>query len=118
MMEAGVLSRKSPLYGRKSGHIKVRKLPFSSYFEFYPNNTAEENVEYYSITGGVPFYMEKFSEDRSVFENVKEEIASRKGRLFEEIEFLLKEEFREPDTYKKIIEAISFGNNKLVQIAN
>ncbi len=62
--------------------------------------------------------MEKFSPKKSTFENVRDEIASRKGRLFEEVEFLLKEEFREPETYKRIVEAIALGNTKLVQIAN
>jgi len=118
MMEIGVLSGKSPLYGRKTGHIKLEKLPFYSYFEFYPKNKIEKNIEFYAITGGIPFYMEKFSENRSTFENVKKEIASKNGRLFEEIDFLLREEFREPEVYKKIIEAISFGNSRTVNISN
>jgi len=118
MMESGILSYKSPLYGRKTGHLKVKNLPFRSYFDFYPGNPLEKNIEFHSILGGVPFYMEKFSPEKSTFENVRDEIANRKGRLFEEVEFLLKEEFREPETYKRIIEAIAFGNTKLVQIAN
>lgn len=117
MMERGILSYKSPLYGRKTGHLKVRKLKFSSYFEFYPQNSIERNIEFYSITGGIPFYMEKFTSS-STFRNIKREIASKRGRLFEEVEFLLKEEFREPETYKKIIEAIAKGKTKLVEIAN
>ncbi len=118
MMERGVLSYKSPLYGRKTGHLKIERLPFSSYFEFYPKNDFEKNVEFYSISGGIPFYMEKFSDGKSTLENVRTEIVSRTGRLYEEVDFLLKEELREPDTYKKIIEAISLGNTKLVEIAN
>ena len=118
MMESGILSYKSPLYGRKTGHLKVKNLPFRSYFDFYPGNPLEKNIEFHSILGGVPFYMEKFFPEKSTFENVRDEIANRKGRLFEEVEFLLKEEFREPETYKRIIEAIAFGNTKLVQIAN
>ena len=118
MMERGVLSRKSPLYGRKTGHLKLNRMPFSSYFEFFPKNSFEKNLLFFSITGGVPFYMEKFSEKKSVYENVKDEIALRSGSLFEEPEFLLREEFREPETYKKIIEAIAFGKNRIVEISN
>ncbi len=42
MMETGILSYKSPLYGRKTGHLKVKTLPFRSYFEFYPGNPIEK----------------------------------------------------------------------------
>jgi len=118
MMEVGVLSHKSPLYGRKTGHLKMEKLPFSCYHEFYPRNSIERNIEFYSIVNSIPFYMERFSDGKTTLENVKDEIASRSGRLFEEIDFLLKEEFREVESYKKIIEAISRGNTKLIEISN
>lgn len=118
MMEKGILSYKSPLYGRKTGHLKMEGLPFHSYFDFFPKGSMEKHIEFYSILGGIPFYMEKFSDNLSTFENVKREIASKSGRLYEEPDFLLKEELREPDVYKKVIEAISLGNTKLVEIAN
>jgi len=46
------------------------------------------------------------------------EILSKKGRLYEEVDFLLKEEMREPDIYKSILSAIAQGNAKVVDIAN
>ncbi|MBU5678837.1 MAG: ATP-binding protein [Candidatus Aenigmatarchaeota archaeon] len=118
MMEEGALSYKSPLYGRKTGHIKLDELPFSSFSSFFPKNSKEKNIEFYSITGGIPFYMEKFNENISTLENVENEIASRKGRLFEEVDFILKEELREPDVYKTVIEGIAKGNTKIVDISN
>jgi len=118
MMESGVLSSKSPLYGRKTGHIKLFPVRFKYFKDFFPDNPIEKNIEFYSILEGVPFYLEKFSDKKSVFDNVKEQILDKRGGLYEEVEFLLREELREPDVYKTILAAIASGKTKVVDIAN
>ena len=118
MMESGVLSKKSALYGRKTAHIKLNPLEFKSFFDFFPANNIEKNIEFYAALGGVPFYMEKFSEKQSTFENIRQQIFAKSGRLYEEVDFLLKEELREPDVYKGILTAIASGQTKIVEIAN
>ncbi len=118
MMEIGVLSKKSALYGRKTAHIELGPLDLGSFHDFFPNNNIEKNIEFYSILGGVPFYLEKFSDELDTFENIKQQIFSKSGRLYEEVDFLLKEELREPDVYKGILSAIALGQTKVVEIAN
>jgi len=118
MMEKGVLSHKSPLYGRKTGHIKLGELNFLEMEKFYPEKSPWENVGFYSVVGGVPHYLEKLSGQKDIRENITEELFSKSGRLYEEIEFLLKEEFREPDIYKAILSAIGSGCTRVVEIAN
>lgn len=118
MMEKGVLSYKSPLYGRKTAHIKLSQINFKYFTEFFPKNDTNKNIEFYSVLGGIPFYLEKFSDKKSLIENVIEQIFSKNGELYEEVYFLLKEELREPDVYKAILEAIAIGNTKVVDIAN
>ena len=70
MMEKGVLSHKSALYGRKTAHIKLGEIPFYSFYDFFPSNNIEKNIEYYAVLGGVPFYMEKFSDKKNTFHNI------------------------------------------------
>lgn len=118
MMEKGVLSYKSALYGRKTGHIQLKEIPFYSFSDFFPLNSFEKNIEFYAVLGGVPFYLEKFSDKKTTFNNIKEQIFDKTGHLYEEIDFLLKEELREPDVYKNIISAIASGKTKVVEIAN
>ena len=117
MMES-LLGYKNPLYGRKTGHMKVDFLKFRYLKDFFPQNTLEENIKTYAILGGVPFYLEKFEAGMSALDNARKEIFSKKGRLYEEVEFILKEEFREPDIYKGILTAIARGNAKVADIAN
>lgn len=117
MMEE-LLGYKNPLYGRKTGHMKIDLIKFKHFSEFFPENTIEENINIYSILGGVPFYLEKFDSGKTALQNAEEQILSKKGMLYEEVEFLLKEEFREPDVYKNILSAISSGSTKVAEIAD
>lgn len=118
MMEKGVLSSKSALYGRKTAHIKLKNIPFSSFHEFFPSNSIEKNVEFYTVLGGVPFYLERFTDKKTTSDNIRGQIFDKKGHLYEEIDFLLKEELREPDVYKSILTALASGQTKVVDIAN
>ena len=118
MMEEGVLSYKSPLYGRKTGHIKLQQLDFSNMRDFYPGNSSVKNMEFYSVLGGIPHYLKTFSGSKSTHENILEELFSKSGSLYEEVEFLLREEFREPDIYKSILSAMGAGCTRVVNIAN
>jgi AAA+ ATPase superfamily predicted ATPase len=63
---------------------------------------------------------DKTSEDivKTIFDNIREQIFDKKGHLYEEIDFLLKEELREPDVYKSILTALAAGQTKVVEIAN
>ena len=118
MMILGALSYKSPLYGRKTGHVNLQELDFKYLYDVFPKKETKEIVDVYATLGGVPFYLEKFSPNKSVFENIDENIISKEGKLYEETDFLLKTELREPDVYKTIIEAVANGATKVVEIAN
>lgn len=117
MMERTLLGSRSPLYGRKTAHMKIMPLGFNEACRFFPGNGKEGNVEFYGVLGGVPYYLSLFSGRKSTLRNIEEVILSRTGRLYEEVDFLLKEELREPDVYKGILEAIAGGTGKAMEIA-
>ncbi|MEA1909248.1 MAG: ATP-binding protein [Euryarchaeota archaeon] len=50
MMEE-LLGYKNPLYGRKTGHIKINHFKFEHFKKFFPENTLEEIIKTYSILG-------------------------------------------------------------------
>ncbi|MCK4299974.1 MAG: ATP-binding protein, partial [Planctomycetes bacterium] len=118
MMERTVLGARSPLYGRRTGHWKVLPLPFTDACGFFPNARIEQCIEFHSILGGVPHYLQRFSDEVGAVENAEREMMSRTGGLYEEVDFLLREELREPDVYKAILEAIGAGKAKAGEIAD
>src|SRR5665648_278234 len=119
MMEREVLAYNSPLYGRRTGQWKVEPMTFEGSLDFFPPETdIEEAVKIYSITGGIPFYLTELDPGKPAIDNILENVA-RKGRmLYEEGEFLIREELREPLTYFSILSALSAGNTKQTQIAD
>ena len=118
MMKEGVLSYESPLYGRRTGQWELTPLSFADVRAFFPNDDLETQIQLYSVLGGIPAYLEQFDPDRTLFENVERAILSKGEFLYEEPEFLLRQELREPATYMAILEAIAGGATRVTEIAN
>lgn len=117
MMESQTLSYSSPLYGRRTGQIKLKPIPFSHYHEFFPEKSRKELIEYYAITGGVPKYIELFYESREIYDAIDQNVLSKQSFLYDEPNFLLQREVTEVGSYFSIIKAIAAGNQKLAKIA-
>ena len=117
MMESQTLAYDSPLYGRRTAQIKLKQIPFSYYHEFFPNKSRCELIEMYSVTGGVPKYIELFSETDDVYKSIQRSVLNRSGYLYDEPHFLLQQEVTEVGSYFSVIKAIAAGNSKLSAIA-
>ena len=116
MMKKHALSYESPLYGRRTAQMRRAPLPFTTVYE-NQKLSFEEAAEQYSITGGVPKYMEFFSDGQPLYEQIKENVLSKNGFLYEEPNFLLTDEVQVPTNYFSIIKVIADGNHKLGTIA-
>lgn len=116
MMKKHALSYESPLYGRRTAQMRIAPLPFTTVYE-NQKLSFEEAAEQYSITGGVPKYMEFFSDGQPLYEQIKENVLSKNGFLYEEPNFLLTDKVQVLTNYFSIIKVIADGNHKLGTIA-
>jgi AAA+ ATPase superfamily predicted ATPase len=116
MMQKYALSYDSPLYGRRTAQMKLAPLTFTEVYAAQ-NFKFEKAVEQYSVTGGVPKYLEFFDDKRSLNEQLKENVFSKSGFLYEEPNFLLKSEAMTAVNYFSIIKTIADGNHKIGKIA-
>lgn len=117
MMTRHVLSYSSPLYGRRTAQIRLAPLSFAEAAGFFPGRSFEDKVLLYSVTGGVPKYIEFFANGRTLMDNIESEILSRHGFLYEEPSFLLEKEVGEITSYFSIIKTIASGEHRLGSIA-
>jgi AAA+ ATPase superfamily predicted ATPase len=115
-IENEVLGSKNPLYARASAIFKMKELTFAEASQFFPRYTLKDKVTAYSILGGIPFYLIQFSPSLSLEENIRRNILSRETVLYNEAEFIFKQEMREPATYNTLVSAIALGNTKLNDI--
>jgi len=117
MMVEQALSYSSPLYGRRTGQIRLDQIEYQDYGLFFKHPERINLIEYYAVTGGVPKYIELFSPAADIFQAIEKNILSRQSFLFEEPVFLLEKEFGETGTYFSLIKTIAAGNRKLSKIA-
>ena len=119
MMETQVLNYGSPLYGRRTGQIKLKQIPFENYKEFFKNEKNEkELIEKYAVTGGVPKYIESFKSSKDIYTAIEDNIMNKQSYLYEEPNFLLQNEVTEVGSYFSIIKSIAAGNTKMGNIAS
>jgi hypothetical protein len=118
MMEKYAINYQSPLYGRRTGQWKLEKLRVFYLLDFFPNYSPKEIIELYSCLDSIPGYLVKFSKDKSLEKNIKEKVLSKGEFLYEEIEVLLREEFRDPSNYMSILSVVSGGLTTFNDIHN
>lgn len=115
-MENQVLGQESPLYGRRTGQIKIEPLDYKETAVFHPELSCMDNALIYGITGGVPHYVNKLNVKSDLDEALLTNLFDRSSYLYEEPANLLKQELREPAIYNAIIKAIAEGASHLNEI--
>lgn len=118
MMETEVLGHRSPLYGRRTGQWKIDPMTFSSVSNFRKGKSFEDRLMHYALAGGIPAYWLQFSKEKDFFRNLKDHVLRKGEMLYDEVEFILREELREPRYYFALLQAIAQGKRKLSEIVN
>ena len=117
MMYNTTLSYTSPLYGRRTGQIRLEPITFLDFKEFFPGLNFQDLVEFYSVIGGVPKYIESITPDRNILVNIENSILNKNEYLYHEPRFILGEEVTEAMTYFSILRVIAEGEHKIGNIA-
>lgn len=118
MITKQVLSESSPLYGRRTSQIRLAPLSFVEVRNHYKEKSFADVVELYSVTGGVPKYIEFFDNDNSLSDNISRVILNKNGFLYDEPAFLLNKEVKETVNYYSLMKAIAQNNHKLSEISS
>lgn len=118
MMEEEVLYYKAPLYGRRTASLEVREMPFAALAEFFPEADLKQRLEIYSVFGSIPAYIERLDATSTIQDAITNLVLDRGSFLYNEVEFLLREELREPRNYFVILRAIAQGKRKMAEIIN
>jgi hypothetical protein len=116
-MENEIVAHKSPLYGRKTGQMKILPLDYYNAGKFFSMYSPEDKFRAYSVLGGIPHYLLHFRNDLSVDENIIRSFMNNASFLYDEPRNLLHQELRNPAVYNTIVEAIADGASKMNEIA-
>jgi len=113
----GLMDYSNPLYGRRTAQLKLKPLSFFHVREYFKNAPIETVVRIYSVTGGVPMYFRLF-EGKNFEEELLRVAFSHTSILYEEPEFILREELGDVHRYYLILEAMALGKHRVSEIAN
>lgn len=119
---AGIIQRttldyQSPLYGRATARLKLLPLSFGALTAMLPRYNSEQRVAVYTITGGVPAYIELFDDRLNILQNLQQRIVTPANVMLSDAVFLLHEQLDEPRNYMAVLEAIAAGFHGLTDIA-
>ncbi|AIJ05226.1 ATPase [Methanocaldococcus bathoardescens] len=113
----GLMSYKNPLYGRRTAQLKLSPLKFLHVREYFKNVDIETVVKIYSVTGGIPMYFKLFKGE-DFEKELNEVVFSKTSILYEEPEFILREEVGDVHRYYLILEALAKGYNRVSEISS
>ena len=117
LMETEVLGYQAPLYGRRTGSLFLQPLDLPAAAAFFPGYSSIQQIEAWSVLGGMPYYLQTFEGSKGLYANIQQHILDTKGRLYNEPRLVLMEELREPRNYFSILRAIAQGRKRLNEIA-
>ena len=117
LMKSQTLDYSSPLYGRRTGQIKLKQIPFCYYHDFFKGRSNNDLLPFYAVTGGIPKYIEAFRGYTDIYEAIEQNVLNSQSFLYEEPYFLLQKEVSEIGSYFSLIKTIAMGNRKLSSIS-
>lgn len=115
MMEK-LISYRAPLYGRRTGQIKLAPLPFKDVAKYVGD--VKSAVEMYSVFGGTPAYITQTDTSQDIYWNIDRHILRFDSFIYGDIKFILLEELDEPRYYFSVLESIASGSTTLGKIIN
>lgn len=117
-MEREVLGARSPLFGRRTGQMRIEPLSFAEATELFPRWSLEEKARAWFVVGGVPAYLRQFDPAGSVVQNLARLVFGPDGYFQQEPAFLLREELAEPSHAFSILQAVGLGRQGQKEVAD
>jgi AAA+ ATPase superfamily predicted ATPase len=114
----GLLSVRSPLYGRLTGILRLGPRSPLDVGCFAPSWSPADKLRLYGVFGGIPGYLAEVDEGLGLWGNVENLLLRPNARFLDEARLLLREELREPARYHAILEAIASGASGFGEISS
>lgn len=106
------------LYGRRTGQLKVMPFLARDAALFHPAYGPEDRVRAFAVCGGIPYYLERFTDRKSLADNLLDEVFRRTGLLHDEAELMLRQSISAPSNHRAVLRSIAHGHNRNSTISN
>lgn len=115
-MVGEVLSRKSPLFGRRTRSVCLNPFELEEVHKFFPQRSHHEILETYACVGGIPKYLEVLQESTSLHQGLTKEAFSKNGYFLKETDFVLGEQLKETEHYYQVLAELAKQPLEIAQL--
>lgn len=116
-IEEDILSRQSPLYGRRTEQMRLFPFATAEMSEMFPLWNVSDLASAYVITGGVPYYLSFLSRHEDIRSAIHDEFFLPGSSLLTEAELFMKGIYRKTSTYDAILSQLAGGTNEVSKIS-
>ncbi len=113
----GLLGAEGPLHDPIQKPLWLRPLPYAATAAFFPSYNAGQRMAAYAILGGVPAYLEQFSDKSNILQNLRHHLFRETSLLRTDPDYLIGEQVRDLKIYQVVLSAIALGAGKPAAIA-
>lgn len=112
-----LLAEESPLHGRLYRFL-VSPLGPDECAPFIKAEGARDWIERFSVSGGMPMYLDELARGGPLKELLSENVLSHLGTLFEEPPYVLQQELQRPAIYFSILDEVASGPQALRDLSS
>lgn len=106
-----ILDESNPLHGRFRCKIQLDAFDYLEASRFYPSASNEDKIAYYSVFGGIPYYLSMIDEKLGFEENLKRLVLGPFAPLESEILSTMREEYGKIENATILMTALSEGKH-------
>ena len=118
MMRKIAVTPHGALYGRKTAQMQLSPFRYVDFREVFSGKNEGEKIEWYSVFGGTPYYLELACRHQKLEEAIIEEVLAKEAPLREEPKNLLEFELKVIARYNSLLYAIGKGKRSLKEICD
>lgn len=117
-MENEVLAYRSPLYGRRTGQMRIEPFDFFDSRKMLSAFSPEDAAILYGSVGGTPLYLSKYIKEESLESALELHWFETDGFFFNETDTFLRQEVRVPQPYLNTLGVLTHGPARVSDIAS
>ena len=112
-----ILSYRAPLYGRASFNIELKPFYFGESRSFFPEQSADDRMSFYSFAGGIPAYWNRLAHFKTIPEMIAGEFLDLRSSFQVDVRRLLKDFRASPGNLDKVLNALAHNAQTIEEIA-
>lgn len=113
-----VFAYSAPLYFRANAALHLKRLPYTTLLDLFPDRTPLERLAIFTITGGTPAYLRYFIQEPDPLTALEMLYFAPESSFLADMAALFDERFEEPVLCRELLTAVAAGYGRPKSLSN